>query len=228
MDDVGEKPLTIAAPRLVRALFCYRCIMALGLFFSTPSRAATQTIPLNILYIHGVKGGTADRQNAQYSLDELEAAINAEIGSRIQAYQTANPGTTITFRSARAKLYTATPSAYHPSDSLGPLFMDDWEIGDPGCATTKQGQPCTTAYEWRYRLAREIESKFPADAKNIILVGHSTGGRASRYRARTKRATVPAGALSYRSHESIRLSCRVGSRVAPGVADGSGVYQLSD
>ncbi|HEY0606833.1 MAG TPA: hypothetical protein VGD58_28195 [Herpetosiphonaceae bacterium] len=177
MDDVGEKMLTIADPRVVRALFCYLCIIALGLMSSTPSRAAAQSIQLNILYIHGVKGGTADRQNAQGSLDELETAINAEIGSRIAAYETANPGTTIAFRSARANLYTATPSPYHPSDSLGPLFMDDWEVGDPGCTTTKQGQPCTTAYEWRYRLAREIESKFPADAKNIILVGHSTGGR---------------------------------------------------
>jgi hypothetical protein len=171
--------LKVAMPRgtIARNMFCCLLIIGLLLVPGAPSRAATQTIQLNVLYVHGVKGGTSDRQNAQYSLDELEAAVNAEIGSHIQLYQNNHPGTTIVFKSARANLYTAPASPYHPSDSLGPLFMDDWEVGDPGCATTKQGQPCTTAYEWRYRLVREIESKFPGDAKNILLVGHSTGGR---------------------------------------------------
>lgn len=85
MDGVGEKMLTIADPRVIRALFCYLCMIALGLMSSTPSRAATQTIPLNLLFIHGVKGGTADRQSAQYSRDELETATNAAIGSRPRA-----------------------------------------------------------------------------------------------------------------------------------------------
>ncbi len=180
MNHRGRVFFKLAVQRnTLRTIFCCLAVVSLMLLSNMPSKAQTQTIPLNILYIHGVKGGTTDRQNAQYSLDELEAAVNAEIGSRIQAYQTAHPGVTIAFKSARANLYTATPSPYHPSDSLGPLFMDDWEVGDPGCSTTVQGQPCTTAYEWRYRLAREIESKFPSTAKNIILVGHSTGARAA-------------------------------------------------
>ena len=45
--------------------------------------------------------------------------------------------------------------------------MDDWEVGDPGCSTTRQGDPCTSAFEWRYRLAGEINRLFPAPARNI-------------------------------------------------------------
>jgi pimeloyl-ACP methyl ester carboxylesterase len=55
--------------------------------------------------------------------------------------------------------------------------MDDWEVGDPGCTTSRQGDPCTTAYEWRFRLVKEIQRLFPSTAKNIILIGHSTGAR---------------------------------------------------
>src|SRR5262249_39533389 len=53
------------------------------------------------------------------------------------------------------------------------------EVGDPGCTTTQQGDPCTTAYEWRYRLAAEIDRLFPAPHKNVVLIGHSAGARAS-------------------------------------------------
>src|SRR5437870_6396568 len=49
-------------------------------------------------------------------------------------------------------------------------LMDDWEVGDPGCTTSQQGDPCTTAYEWRYRLAREINRLYPAPASNIVLI----------------------------------------------------------
>src|SRR5207237_2248460 len=56
-------------------------------------------------------------------------------------------------------------------------LMDDWEVGDPGCSTTQQGDPCTTAYEWRYRLAQEIDRLYPAPASNVILIGHSSGAR---------------------------------------------------
>src|SRR5262249_57686620 len=100
----------------------------------------------------------------------------------ISKYQAAHPGVTINVASAAANLYTAPASPYHPTDSLGPTHMDDWEVGDPGCATTKQGDPCTTAYEWRYRLVQEINRLFPATAKNIILIGHSTGARRSEER----------------------------------------------
>jgi hypothetical protein len=49
--------------------------------------------------------------------------------------------------------------------------MDDWDLGSPGRNAKAQGDPCTTAYEWRYRLTQEIKAKFPADAKNIVLIG---------------------------------------------------------
>jgi pimeloyl-ACP methyl ester carboxylesterase len=55
--------------------------------------------------------------------------------------------------------------------------MDDWEAGDPGCSATQQGDPCTTAYEWRYRLAQEVNRLYPAPMKNVVLVGHSAGAR---------------------------------------------------
>ena len=137
------------------------------------------TVQLNFLYVHGVKGCPAHRLGAEGSLNELQAAVDAALPARVSAYQSAHPGVTVVTRSAHANLYTAPASGYHPSDSTDPLNMDDWEVGDPGCTTTKQGHPCTTAYEWRYRLAREIEGSFPAGAKNVILVGHSTGARAA-------------------------------------------------
>jgi hypothetical protein len=95
----------------------------------------------------------------------------------IAQYEAGHPGVTIVTSSAHANLYTATPSGHHPSDSTDPLNMDDWEVGDPGCSTSQQGDSCTTAFEWRYRLAQEIQQHFPADAKNIVLVGHSSGAR---------------------------------------------------
>ncbi|MEW6735092.1 MAG: hypothetical protein AB1489_27625 [Acidobacteriota bacterium] len=138
---------------------------------------AASTLQLNFLYVHGVKGCDPQRLNAENSLNDLEAAINAELPNFIQAYQSSHPDITIVTQSVRANLYTAPASPYHPSDSTNPLHMDDWEVGDPGCNTTVQGQPCTTAYEWRYRLKRVIETAFPQNAKNIIIIGHSTGAR---------------------------------------------------
>jgi hypothetical protein len=139
--------------------------------------AHAATIEVNLLYVHGVKGCQPHRQNAQNSLDELEAAVSAALPARIAAWEAGHPGTTVVVNSARANLYTATPSGYHPSDSPNPLNMDDWEIGDPGCSTTRQGDPCTTAYEWRWRLAEEIDRLHPPPRKNVVLVGHSSGAR---------------------------------------------------
>lgn len=152
---------------------------------STTTTTTTTTTPpptlieVNLLYVHGLKSCAGDRTNAHHTLVELDDAVAAALPARIAAWQAAHPGKQLVVRSARANVYTGTPSGIQPSDSPNPLNMDDWEIGDPGCSTTVQGQPCTTAYEWRYRLAREIERLYPAPAKNIVLVGHSAGGRAS-------------------------------------------------
>ena len=139
--------------------------------------ASARTITLNLLYVHGVKGCTTDRQNAAGSLSSLDAAIGGALAARISTWQAAHPGDTIVVNRRFANLYTATPSPTHPSDSTNPLNMDDWEVGDPGCTTSTQGDACTTAYEWRYRLAKEINYYYPAPAQNVILIGHSTGGR---------------------------------------------------
>ena len=135
------------------------------------------TIQLNILYVHGVQNTDSGRLNAHHALSDLQNNVATNMPSWIASYQSTHPGVTINFASAAANLYTATPSPYHPSDSAGPTHMDDWEVGHPGCTTTRQGNPCTTAYEWRYRLVQEINRLFPSNAKNIILVGHSTGAR---------------------------------------------------
>jgi len=150
--------------------------------FAVAGGAPAATIEINLLYVHGVKSCQAERQNAQGSFTDLEQAVNADLPGRIASYQAAHPGTTIVTHSGRANLYTATPSGYHPSDSPDPINMDDWKVGDPGCSTTQQGDPCTTAYEWRYRLAQEIDRLYPAPASNVILIGHSSGARVARRR----------------------------------------------
>jgi pimeloyl-ACP methyl ester carboxylesterase len=141
--------------------------------------AATAPIQLNFLYIHGVENTAGSRQGANNTLNDLKAAVAADLPNLIASYQAGHPGVAITFTSASANLYTATPSGIHPSDSTDPTLMDDWEVGDPGCTTKVQGDPCTTAYEWRFRLVQEIKRLFPATAKNLILIGHSTGARAA-------------------------------------------------
>jgi len=150
---------------------------SLSFLFLVPRGSAAATVEINLLYVHGVKSCQNERQNAQSSFTDLEQAVNADLPGRIASYQAAHPGTTVVTHSARANLYTATPSGYHPSDSPDPINMDDWEVGDPGCTTSQQGDPCTTAYEWRYRLAREINRLYPAPASNIVLIGHSSGAR---------------------------------------------------
>jgi hypothetical protein len=177
-------------------------LIAAGAFF-TPVTSITiagftpvlETLQLNLLYVHGVQNDDSGRINAANSLADLKNSIEADIPRWISNFQAAHHGgVTINFASAAANLYTAEPSPYHPTDSLGPTHMDDWEVGDPGCATTKQGDPCTTAFEWRYRLAREINRLFPPTAKNIILIGHSTGARVA-FEVATD--TGPAGVGTY-------------------------------
>ena len=140
---------------------------------------APQNLELNFLFVHGVQNCDSNRQNAESSLRDLETSITGGIPARVAAYEAAHPGVTFTLRTARANLYTATPSGIHPSNSTDPTKMDDWQVGDPGCASKRQGDPCTAAYEWRYRLAQEIHRLFPADARNIIIIAHSSGARAA-------------------------------------------------
>lgn len=144
-----------------------------------PAGASALTVELNLLYVHGVKNCPASRSNAEDSLIDLADAVEAELPARIAAFEAMHPGVSVVINSDFANVYTATPSGIHPSDSPDPLNMDDWEVGDPGCSTSQQGDPCTTAYEWRFRLAEEINRLFPAPASNVILIGHSSGARAA-------------------------------------------------
>jgi len=140
--------------------------------------AQVGTVRLDLLFVHGVQGCQGSRERAGGALDELEAAVVAALPARVAAYEASHPGTTVVVRTARTNLYTAPGSGSQPSDSPNPLNMDDWEAGDPGCQATRQGEPCTTAYEWRYRLAKEVDRLFPGGT-NVVLVGHSTGARAA-------------------------------------------------
>src|SRR5689334_14326051 len=141
--------------------------------------AATGVVQLNLLFIHGVQNDAGGKSRAHNSLNDLRNAVASDMPSLIASYQASHPGVSISFAAASANLYTAAPSGLHPSDSSDPTLMDDWEVGDPGCTTSRQGDPCTTAYEWRFRLVQEIQRLFPPTAKNIILIGHSTGARAA-------------------------------------------------
>jgi len=147
-----------------------------GIAADSPA-VASPTIQLNLLYVHGVNSDNGGRMRSHNSLNDLKNAVNAELPALIATFQAAHPGVTVTVASASANLYTAAPSPTHPSNSNDPILMDDWQVGDPGCAATRQGDPCTTAYEWRYRLVGEIHRLFPAGAKNLVIIGHSTGAR---------------------------------------------------
>jgi hypothetical protein len=135
------------------------------------------TIEVNIMYVHGVKSCELARVAAHYSLKSLDDEVLGAAEERIAAYKAEHPGIDVVFRTRRANLYTAKRSAKIPTGA-NPINMDDWTLdAAAGCGARVQGDPCTSAYEWRHRLAQEIKDKFPPEAKNIILVGHSTGAR---------------------------------------------------
>jgi hypothetical protein len=147
------------------------------LFDAAAPDAGKETAELNLLYVHGVKSCELARLNAHFSLKTLDDEVLGEMQQRIAEYKKTRPALRVAVRSYRANLYSIKASPMHPSNSKGPTAMDDWEVGDPGCSARVQGDPCTTAYEWRYRLAEAIKAAFPSSAKNIVLIGHSTGAR---------------------------------------------------
>jgi pimeloyl-ACP methyl ester carboxylesterase len=138
--------------------------------------AYSADVEINLLYVHGVKSSAASRANAENSLTDLRSAVDADVQRQIDSYRLAHPEVTVRVNSAAANLYTARHSGRNPSDSTDPTSMDDWEVGDPGCTTQRQGDPCTTAFEWRFRLASEIDRLYPGK-HNLVLIGHSTGAR---------------------------------------------------
>ena len=143
----------------------------------TTGPVSESALQLHFLYVHGVLSCDDRKQRGDELLRALEITVNNAIAPRIEQLQRDNPGLEVVTSSGTANIYTAQSSGVTPSDSTDPLRLDDWEAGDPGCETSEQGEPCTTAYEWRYRLAREIDRLLGPDARNIIIVGHSTGAR---------------------------------------------------
>ena len=139
------------------------------------SPPAPQSVELNLLFVHGIHGCDSAKLGAHDSLKDLDDAVQASLPTFVAAWEGSHPGFVVKVRTARANIYTATPSPYVPSGE-DPLHLDDWTVGT-AAFTSVQGDPGTTAFEWRYRVAQEIHRLFPEDAKNIVLVGHSTGGR---------------------------------------------------
>jgi hypothetical protein len=137
--------------------------------------AAPGTLPINLLFMHGVDNCDADRQSADQSLVDLESSVVTAFNQQAQIWQQAHPGITLVLKTARANLYTAASSPNIPSGSTA-LHMDDWRIGSPGTSSKRQGDPGTTAYEWRYRTAGEVKRLF-GNAGNVVIIGHSTTGR---------------------------------------------------
>lgn len=103
--------------------------------------ATTGDLQLNLLYIHGVENSAGSRAGAHNTLNDLKAAVAADLPSLIASYQASHPGVTIHVASASANLYTATPSGIHPSDSIDPTLMDDWEV-------VTDGAGCAGAFRW--------------------------------------------------------------------------------
>jgi pimeloyl-ACP methyl ester carboxylesterase len=160
-------------PKLRRGWYSWLGSAAL---LMTTHLAYSADIEINLLYIHGVKSELSSRLSAERSLGDLRAAVDADMQRQIDTYRLAHPDTFVRVNSAAANLYTAQHSGRNPSDSTDPTLMDDWEVGDPGCTTQRQGDPCTSAFEWRFRLASEINRLYPGKG-NIVLIGHSTGAR---------------------------------------------------
>jgi hypothetical protein len=108
------------------------CCLATGCAATEPpldesvAAATTRMIQLNLLYLHGVENSASGRTGAHNTLNDLKAAVAADLPSLIASYQASHPGVTINVASASANLYTATPSGIHPSDSTDPTLMDDW------------------------------------------------------------------------------------------------------
>lgn len=105
-------------------------------------------LELHFAFIHGVDGSEND-------LADLETAIRDRVEARRPAFEAANH-VQLSVSSVRFNLY---------KDKDGSSFGTD------------DGSQDDVARHWRSQLATKLADAFPNGEKNIILVGHSTGGR---------------------------------------------------
>jgi hypothetical protein len=115
-----------------------------------------------LLFVHGVMAGTA-RAHAEDALAELEAYVTGRLIDKIVAYEDAHADTDIALQSKRVNLYTGL----------------DGTVLDPSIDVPSDGTGIPVATRWRSQLAAKLEQVYPSGGGNVIVVGHSTGGRAA-------------------------------------------------
>ena len=132
-----------------------------------PSASASSTaeppapptpLALHFVYVNGLSDPD-HYANAGGSLKGLSNAVAADVKAKAPAFEAAHNvkiSTTATF----ANVYTNL----------------DGSVPDPG---TDDGTGQQVANKWRSQLVAKLKQAFPNGEKNIILVGHSTGGRAA-------------------------------------------------
>lgn len=135
----------------------------------------TETVALNLVFVHGIKSCPEQQQSARDSLVDLDEALQAVAPELVAAFEAEHPGVHVQVASTRVNVYLAEPSPDMPAGA-DPTQMDQWSVGYDGCGSEVPGDPCTTAYEWRWRLRAEIEAQLPG-ADNLVIIGHSTGAR---------------------------------------------------
>jgi hypothetical protein len=115
---------------------------------------------VRLLFVHGVDSGAA-RATAQQSLAALEAYVTGRLTDKIAAYEEEHPDAVITLQSKRVNLYTGL----------------DGTVLDPSIDSPSDGTGLPVATRWRSQLVAKLKQAYPNGEGNVILIGHSTGGR---------------------------------------------------
>ncbi|MGQ0503906.1 MAG: alpha/beta fold hydrolase [Myxococcaceae bacterium] len=119
-----------------------------------------QEVKLHFVFLHGVQWNDEGRYNAGESLRSLEEELKRKIDLRLPQYHFEHPDAHLTFQTYRLGLYTDGNGNLRPS------------LDDPS-----DGSGVPSADRWRASLSEGLTRILPADAQNVILIGHSTGGR---------------------------------------------------
>lgn len=128
-----------------------------------PDAAAPRTVPLDLLFVHGVDSDDASRKGAGNALADLEAYVTGELAPKLAAYNAAHPDTVVELHAERVNLYTDL----------------DGNLLSPSIDAPADGTGIPSANLWRSQLVAKLEQAYPHGERNLILIGHSTGGRAA-------------------------------------------------
>ncbi len=115
--------------------------------------AAADAAPtaLNLLFVHGVDAPGPARATAQDALVDLETYVTQRLA--------ADPHLAV--QSRRVNLYTDL----------------DGNVLSPSIDAPSDGTGVPAALRWRGQLVAKLQQAYPDGETNIILIGHSTGGR---------------------------------------------------